>query len=79
MWGAFARTPRRETRQPRSLPVACPAWRPLVPEAAALSAPPPAISPRTWTADIRSFLPWDGEPSQGHKVDTRGQMYEVCL
>lgn len=38
-----------------------------------------AISPRTWTANVRSFLPWDGEPSAGWKVDTRAQMYEVAM
>ena len=31
-----------------------------------------AISPRTWTARVQSFLPWDGEPSQGFKARRRG-------
>jgi hypothetical protein len=36
-------------------------------------------TPRSWTEDIRSFLPTSsGDPASGFKVDTRGQFYDVA-
>ena len=35
-----------------------------------------AVTPRTWTARARSFMPWDGSPSAGLRIDLDGQFYE---
>jgi hypothetical protein len=35
-----------------------------------------AVTPRTWTARAKSFMPWDGSPSAGLRVDLDGQFYE---
>jgi len=35
-----------------------------------------SITPRTWTQRVRSFLPYDGSPTQGLKLDLDGQLYQ---
>lgn len=38
-----------------------------------------AATPRSWTENIRSFIPMSaGDPASGVKVETRGQFYEVA-
>jgi hypothetical protein len=35
-----------------------------------------AVTPRTWTARAKSFMPWDGSGAAGLRVDVEGQFYD---
>jgi len=35
-----------------------------------------SVMPRTWTEHARTFLPWDGSPTKGLKVDLDGQFFD---